>query len=565
MRHLLATAAASALVVAAVPALVGEAPLADAVLVDGHILTVDAHFTVAEALAVRGDRVLAVGSTSAIAKLAGPHTVRIDLGGRTVVPGLADGHLHSAGGGPGVDLSQARSLDEVLAAIAAKVRASRPGDLIVSNSDWHEGQLKEQRLPLRRDLDRVAPHNPVVLVRGGHEYILNSAALAKWGIDERTPEVPGGRISRYADGTLNGELVDRAKSLVTLPAPPPKSLEARLADLQAEFARLHAAGLTSVRLAGISAEQYRLLEELQRRGRLTMRVRALLRPEGELTAGGVLRTLDTWGLRPEQGDEWLRVVGVKLGVDGGFEGGWMHEPYAEPWGEGGRYRGLNTLPADRYTAIVRALNRSGWRVATHAVGDAAIDEVLAAYEAADADRPLAGRRWSIEHAFIARPDQIARMQRLGLVVSVQHHLYLAGPSLVKYWGRPRAAQTTPLRAFVDAGLVIAAGTDSPVVSYRPFTVIYHFVTRDTITGGVMGAEHRIDRREALAASTINNAYLTFEEQLKGSLEPGKLADLVVLSDDPLTVPEQGLLKLGVLMTMVGGKVVYQDPAFQTSR
>lgn len=553
---------ATGLLAAGSSLLLAQPPPADIILSGGRVVTGDARFAVVEAVAIRGDRFAAVGSSEAIARLTGPGTVRIDLDGRTVVPGLADGHFHSAGGGPGVDLSQARSIDEVLAAIAARVRQSRPGETIVSNSDWHEGQLKEQRLPLRRELDRVAPHNPVVLVRGGHEYVLNSAALKQWGIDEKTPDVPGGRISRYEDGTLNGELVDRAKNLVSLPAPPPRSREERLADQVAEFEKLHAAGLTSVRLAGITAEQYGLLEELRRRGRLTMRVSALLRPSGELTAENVVATLAGWGLTPDQGDEWLRIVGVKLAVDGGFEGGWMREPYADPWGEGGRYFGLNTLPAERFTPIVRALNRAAWRVATHAVGDAALDEVLAAYEAADRDRSIVGRRWSIEHAFVAHPEQIARMRRLELVVSAQHHLYLAGPSLVKYWGPLRAARTTPVRAFVEAGLVVAAGSDSPVVPYRPLSTLYHFVTRDTMTGGVLGADQRIGRAEALRASTLHNAYLTFEEHLKGSIEPGKLADLVVLSDDPLTCSEAQLLQIRVLMTMVGGRVVYRDPTFR---
>lgn len=540
-------------------------PTADVVLVNGRIITVDPAFTIAEAVAVRGDRIAAVGTTDAIERLRGPTTARIDLQGRAVLPGLADGHFHSAGGGPGVDLSGARSIDEVLAAIAARVRESRPGELIISNSDWHEGQLKEKRLPLRRDLDRVAPHNPVVLVRGGHEYILNSAALEKWGLDERTPDIPGGRISRYEDGTLNGELVDRAKALVTLPPPPKKSLAERLADQVAEFQKLHAAGLTSVRLAGITAEQYRLLATLKQQGRLTMRVNALLRPGGEPTAAAIDHTLVQWRLAPDQGDAWLRIGGIKLAVDGGFEGGFMREPYNEPWGEGGRYRGLNTLAADRYTAIVRRLNRLGWRVATHAVGDAAIDEVLGAYEAADRDRPIGRRRWAIEHAFIAHADQIARMARLGVVVSAQHHLYLAGPSLVNYWGQARAARTTPMRAFVDAGLVVAAGSDSPVVPYSPVAALYHFVTRDTITGGILGADQRIDRRAALRAATLNNAYLTFEESLKGSLEPGKLADLVVLATDPLTCPEADLPTTRVLLTMVGGRIVYEEPAFRGAK
>ena len=245
---------------------------------------------------------------------------------------------------------------------------------------------------------------------------------------------------------------------------------------------------------------------------------------------------------------------MKLGVDGGFEGGWMREPYAEPWGEGGTFYGVNTMKQAPYTDVVKELNRLGWRVATHAVGDAAIDEVLAAYEAANAEKSIAGRRWTLEHGFIAQPDQIARLKKLDLVISAQDHLYLAGPSLVNYWGPARAARTTPMRAFLDAGFVVAGGTDSAVVPYPPLWVLYHFVTRDTISGGVLGADQKITRREALQVETINNAYLTFEERIKGSIEPGKLADLVVLPEDILTCPEKNIERMHVSMTMVGGDV-----------
>jgi predicted amidohydrolase YtcJ len=250
---------------------------------------------------------------------------------------------------------------------------------------------------------------------------------------------------------------------------------------------------------------------------------------------------------------------MKLGVDGGFEGGLMREPYAEPWGEGGTFFGVNTMKPAPYTDVVKALNRLGWRVATHAVGDAAIDQVLAAYEAADAEKPIGGRRWTIEHGFIPQADQFPRMKKLGLVISAQNHLYLAGPSLVTYWGPARAARTTPMRAYLDQGLVVAGGTDSAVVPYPPLWVIYHFVTRDTISGGVLGADQKISRREALQVETINNAYLTFEEKTKGSIEPGKLADLVVLPEDILTCPEKRIEQMQVAMTMVGGKVVHRRP------
>jgi predicted amidohydrolase YtcJ len=526
----------------------------DTILVNGHVITVDARFSIAEAVAISGGTFSAVGTNAAIRKLAGPKTATIDLHGQTVIPGLADGHLHDAGGGPGVDLSAARSLPDILAAVAARVKQSRPGDVIVSNGDWHEAQLNEHRLPYRADLDTVSPANPVVLVRGGHEYILNSAALRKWNITTATAQQPGGRITRDARGELNGELIDRAKALVQLPPAPPLTIE----TLIEQHKKLNAAGLTSIRYPGASIEQYRLLEEMKRRGLLTIRVNQLMRV-GADSAETMRAAVAALHVKPDEGDEWLRVGGMKLGVDGGFEGGWMRQPYVEPWGEGGTFYGVNTMKQAPYTAVVKELNSLGWRVATHAVGDAAIDEVIAAYEAADAEKSIAGKRWALEHGFIAQPDQIARLKKLDVVISAQDHLYLAGPSLVNYWGPVRAARTTPMRAFLDAGFVVAGGTDSAVVPYPPLWVIYHFVTRDTISGGVLGVDQKITRREALQVETINNAYLTFEERRKGSIEPGKLADLVVLPEDILTVTEKHIEQMHVSLTMVGGAVVYRKP------
>ena len=528
-------------------------PAPDLVLLNGKVITVDRGFSVQQAVAIIGDRIMAVGNDDQMRTVAGPATRLIDLEGRSVIPGLMDNHLHGAGGGPGVDLSRARSLSDVEAALGARIAASPPGDVIVSNSDWHEAQLKEQRLPLRDDLDRVAPQNPVVLVRGGHEFIVNSAALRRWDITEKTAEPAGGRITRYGDGRLNGELVDTAKSLVRLPPPPPRTPQQQLDDRIADYRKLNEAGLTGIRHPGISIAEYRMLQEMQKRGQLTIRVNALLRPA--VGAGGVDAALAASGIRQNEGDELLRIGGIKLAVDGGFEGGLMRDLYEKPWDDNGTFRGLQTIDTERYVAAVRELNRQDWRVATHAVGDAAIDLVLNAYERANNERSIVERRWSIEHAFIGRPDHLPRMKALGVAISAQNHMFLAGPSLVKYWGAARAGMTTPVKMYLDAELPVSSGTDAPVVPYPPLWTLYHFITRDTITGGVLGADERITREQALRMATIGNAWLTMEERTKGSIEPGKFADLVILSEDPLTCPEPKLRDAKVLMAMVGGKVV----------
>jgi hypothetical protein len=527
----------------------GKQP-ADIVLVNGKIVSLDSANGIFEALAIREGRILALGTVEEILSHEGESTQRIDLAGKTVVPGFADNHYHSIGGGPGVDLSRARRLQDVLDAIAARAAAIAEGEMVVTNSDWHEGQLEEQRLPYRDDLDRASPRHPVVVVRGGHEYILNSAALARFGIGDSVQAPEGGSLGRYPDGRLNGELVDTAKSFAKLPPRPDLSAEERLQSLRKELERLNRAGLTSIRYAGNSPAFYRELEDLGKLGPLPLRISVLLR----ISEDNDIETLD---IAPGAGDEWLRVAGIKLGVDGGFEGGLMREPYDEPWGRKGTFFGLQTMPTEAYVERVRTLNRKGWRVATHAVGDAAIDVVLDAYEKANEDSPIASKRFAIEHGFIPREDQFARMKALGIHVAAQNHLYLAAPTLVKYWGKERARWVTPLRAYIDAGIPVSLGTDAPVVPYPPLWVLYHFVTRDTISAGVMGEDQRVSREQALRAMTLGGAALTFEERNKGTLEPGKFADLVVLEEDILTCEPERIRDMEVALTMVGGRVVYR--------
>jgi len=560
MRPLLACLCAFLAACSAAPG-TPDAPAPELVLYNGKIVTVDSNFSIAQGVAIANGRFVAVGTNEAVRRTAGPATKVIDLEGRTVIPGLIDGHLHNAGGGPGVDLANVRSMAELLAAVEARVRSGKPGDLVISNADWHEAQLREKRLPHRRELDKIAPDNPVVLVRGGHEFIVNSASLARWNISKATKAPAGGEIGHDADGDLNGELVDTARGLVKLP-PPPKLTEG---EILRQMKLLNAAGLTGIRIpgqfqfGGSAIEPYRMFQDLRAKGQLTIRVNYLMRIFDYSSVAKMRDTIASWNVKPDEGDEWLRIGGMKTLVDGGFEGGHMRTAYEEPYGKGGKFRGIQVVPVDQYNAAVRELNRLGWRVATHAVGDAAIDQVLDAYAAANADQTIVGKRWSIEHFFIGRPDHYPRVRQLGLVISAQDHLYRAGPSLVNYWGRERAEQVTPVRTFLDQGILVAGGTDSPVIPYNPFWAMYHFISRETISDGVYGANQRITREEALRIFTMSNAKLTFEENFKGSIEPGKLADLVVLSVDILTVPEKQIESLKPVATMVGGRFVYGDP------
>jgi predicted amidohydrolase YtcJ len=522
---------------------------ADAVFTNGKVVTVDGKSTIAQAFAVKDGKFLAVGSSDDIQRHVGSSTQVTDLKGRTVVPGLSDGHFHDAGGGPGIDLSKTRTLAELFAKVSEAAAKAKAGDILVSNSDWHEAQLVEQRTPRAAELEAAAPGIPVVLVRGGHSYFLNTTALAKWNISTSTPVPPGGAIPRDANGNLTGELVDTARAPVQLPPAPAVTL----ADLEAEQRLLNSYGLTNIRIPGTSINSYRLHQQLRDAGKSTIRYSVLFR-------GASAASLDTAGIKQGEGDEWVKVWGIKMGVDGGFEGGLMTKPYLDPLGQGGTYFGLRTMPQTAFNDQVIAWNRAGWRVATHAVGDAAIDQVLQGYEMANADKDLTQAGWTIEHAFVSRPDQYPRMKFLNLRLSVQDHLYLAAPVLKNYWGMDRASQVTPVKTYLDQGFLVAGGTDSSVVPFNPFWVMYHFMTRDTISAGVYGENQAVASREdVLRLVTINYARLTDEADIKGSIEAHKLADFVVLSADLMTIPAAEVEDLKAIATYVGGKKVHQDP------
>ena len=536
---------------------------ADIVFVNGKVFTADDGDRVVQGFAVRGDRFVAVGNDGDVRGYVGPQTKVIDLKGRFVTPGITDDHFHNEGGGPGVDLSHARSLGELLTTVANAAAAVPADTVIVSNSDWHEAQLKEQRLPTAGELEQAAPDKPVVLVRGGHEYILNITALKKWNVTKDTPVPSGGQISRNAAGELTGELFDEAKALVTLPRAKPVSMD----DILATQKALAPYGMTAIRIPGAykgdMIQAYRLMKQAEAEGKLTLRWTVYMPGFSLRSAEAARNAIEAWGTHQGEGSDWVKVDGVKLIVDGGFEGGHLSKPYLEPYGQGGKFTGVTVSPPNAYTEVVRELNRSGWHVITHAVGDAALDEVLDAYAAADKDSSIKGKRWSVEHAFVSRPEQVARLKELDVAISAQDHLYLAAPVLRKYWGWETASEVTPVKTYLDAGLLVAGGTDSPVIPFNPFWNLYHMASRDTISDGVYGEDQKIASRPLLLRLvTINYAKLIGEEKTRGSIEPGKLADFAVLTDDFLTVKPETIRDMKALSTWVGGREVFHAQGYE---
>ena len=524
----------------------------DVVFVNGRVVTVDGE-AVAEAFAVRGDRFVAVGSNRGVLALARGGTRTVDLRGRTVVPGLIDNHNHQYHVAlvtlRGIDVSDAASVPDMLARLR-RAAADRPAGTLFTRSGWTAERFPEGRGPTRLELDSVAVDRPVVVFASRSRLHVNTAALRHLGFGPDANAIDGVTAGRATDGSFTGELAGSPARVLSLSARivPPPSLDEQKRLIRDVQRQQHRMGLTGIRELQLHPDAMRAYFELWREHGLTLRTSVGL----EFNAGEearLERTLSAWGVGPGFGDEWLRLDTVAEYNPGER----MRAPYAD-----GRPDGEWRVPEARYRQGILTVNRFGWRPSVHVSGDRTLDLVLDAYQAADAERSIRGRRWVVEHVPIVHADQIARMKSLGVVVSAQFQPYESGEAMLTRLGRERAGRAVPMRDLLDAGLVVSGGSDWPGAPNNPLVNIYFYVTRRTPIG-VLGADQRISRLEALRVMTLNNAYLTFEEHLKGSIAAGKLADFVVLSAGLMTVPEEKLLDIRPLATFVGGKPVFTEP------
>jgi predicted amidohydrolase YtcJ len=540
------------------------APSVELILHAGKIITVDKDFSVRSAIAIANERILAIGENSAILAMAGPDTRVIDLAGRTVIPGLSDDHYHmlqvAKDAYLGVNVTLASSVSEMLGEIQAKVETMPPGATVYTMSGWLPEQLKEKRPPSRAELDSVSPGNPVVVL-GGHTQYLNSYALRAVGITRDTPSPPGGFIQKdLATGEPTGLLVDNAMALSRKLLPIATDEQKREA-LRRAMKVENSVGITSIREPTVDPADMRVYQELWKSGEMTLRVSMNLNLDPQQPASTMISQLSEWGVSTGFGDTLLRLDGIgEFGMDGGFQAALMTKPYAtssqiktaEP------FRGLQRIPTDKFDEVVEAMNRLNWRPCVHSVGDEATDKVLDAYEKANAKSSILVKRWVLEHGHYMRPDQYARIKKLGVVISTQFHPFMAAQTMVENWGSERASRAMPVREWLDADLRVGGGSDWTLLPANPFWIISFFVTRESRLWGLIGPQERISRREALEMLTMNNAYITFEENIKGSIEPGKLADLVVLSDDILTVPDEKIKEITPVLTILGGQIVYSN-------
>ena len=546
----------------------GDVP--DLVLLNGRVHTLDDRGRVAQALAVKNGRILAVGDTASIRGLARAGTVRRDLGGLNVLPGFYDSHNHLRTTGLNffaVDLSGTRSVAELLAAIAARAATTPPGGWVVASSRWHESQLAEGRFPTRAELDRAAPQHPVYIPRGGHNRVVNSLAFARAGLTRDTPNPPGGTYVRDpASGELTGHIIGAAAFAPIarlLPRPTPQQDTAAVAEAVKAY---HEAGITSVIDPGLEAADLGAYQPLWRIGQLTVRVTAMLRvfpgaskEQLDRALGSIRDLAFTTGF----GDEWLRLGGIKFTADGGVETSYLREPFTHA-DDPTAPRGKPHASPQNMQAVCLLANQLGWQMGIHCVGDAGIDQVLDAYEAAHQVSPLRTKRWTLIHMMRARPEHVARAKAMGLVITAQQPLmYALAAGFLKYWGPARTADCEPLKMYLDSGLPVGGGSDSPVTPYQPLLGIWSSVTRETELAGVQGPQWAIGMADAIRWYTRGSAYTDFEEDLKGTLEVGKLADLIALSVDPFRVPPTEVRDAKVLLTMVGGRIVHEgQPARQ---
>ena len=536
----------------------------DLILRNGKIVTVDRAFSIAQAVAIKGNTILAVGSNATIGGLAGKATRTIDLKGATVIPGLRDSHLHALSIARdifNVALEDARTLAAVNAALAKRVAATKPGDWVIASSGWHEGQIAEGRMPTRQELDAISPQNPVFIPRGGHVAVANSLALKLAGISKDTVDPKGGVIVRDANGKPTGFLIESPAMNLVRKLLPPVTRERLIDGLKQSGSMLSALGITSTTEPGATPDDIAAYMELWKNKELKQRLRIM---QWGFSLADVKARSSV--LAPNFGDDWLRIGGFKTLFDGGIEGAYMYDKYNVVEGEqtDPNFHGKLLLPAggeDEALEMFMLAAERGWQYQVHAVGDATVDKLVGLYEKVAEKYPIGKMRWAILHAMLAKPEALDRIRALGIRVTVQDQSVRLANNCLRYWGEQRAGYCTPVKSIISRGIPTGGGTDAPVAHWNPYVSLWWMVTRKVeIKGkitGPLGPDERISRQEALRLYTMGSADVDFVEDKLGSIEPGKLADLAVLSDDYLTIPEDRIRDLHCTMTVLDGAVVYQ--------
>jgi predicted amidohydrolase YtcJ len=522
------------------------------VLHNANIVTMDAANPHVQAVAIAGGRFLAAGSNEDILAAAPARARRIDLEGKTVVPGFIDAHTHPAYAGMRhlrwVDCDL-RSIAQIQAAIRERAAKTKPGEWVVGFK-YDDTKTSEGRRLTREDLDAAAPQHPVLVEhRGGHTAYVNSRALERAGVTESTPDPPGGQFDRDPSSRrLTGGLREKAKEAVMAKVPFEFTRSDYREAVELIARMMTRTGVTSVHDAEATPEEFRAYQDAREAGTLAFRVYCLIQYQ-------FLDRMTEAGVRTGLGDEWVRTGAIKLVCDGSISErtARLAEPYV---GRPDDFGILVHTEQELYEQARRA-HEAGWQIGTHANGDAAIDITLRIYERLQRESPRRDPRYRVEHCTVVNPSLVERIAKLGAIPTpFSTYVYYHGEKMREY-GAERLNRMFAVRSFLDAGVKVTQASDYPPGPFEPMMALRSSVTRTDIKGNVWGPKQRVTVEEALRVGTLNGAYASYEENVKGSIEPGKLADLVVLGRDPFRVDPMELIDIPVERTMVGGRWVFE--------
>ena len=559
---------ALALTAAGVAACTVPAPVleVDTVYVNGEVITMDEAAPSAEAVAVRGDEIVAVGSDAEMVALIGPDTRLVDLEGRTMTPGFYAPHDHFPWAGAiavttvnlnSPPMGPVENIEGLVDALREKAGETPEGEWI-QGWGYDDTLLEDQRHPNRHDLDRVSTEHPIYISHtSGHLGVANTMALGMADITAATQPPPGGVIRHEADtGEPDGVLEETAAWMV-MGIVPPATREQKLEGFRRAVEIYVEQGVTTTVITGGSVENVADLQMAEREGLLSLRVVTMV----SKAAPGVPSPAEAGGFVSGFGDTRLKLGGIKIVQDGSNQGftGYFTEPYHTPFNGDSEWRGYPARSREDLTAMVKELHRAGYQIAIHGNGDAAIDDIIHAFREAQADFPREDTRHRIEHCQMVRKDQLDQIAELGITPSffVGHVFYWGDRHRDIFMGPERAAGISPLKSSIDRGIRFTVHDDTPVTPVDPLQLIWVSVNRLTRSDQVLGPEERVSPLEAMRTMTIDAAWQNFEEDIKGSIEPGKLADLVILSANPLTVDPLTIREIQVLETIVGGETVYR--------
>ena len=546
---------------------------ADAVLLGGNVITMDDKKPRAEAVAIREGRFLWVGTDDEVKQAIGKGTQVKNLNGMTVVPGFIESHNHTLMFGLGlsaIDLTKVHSIEEMLARVKERASKQKEGTWI-TGVGYNQNELKEKRHPTRQDLDKAAPKHLVSLRHtSAHGYVVNSLALTKAGITKDRPDPEGGKIGKeIATGELTGLLFESPAMKLIDDITPKPALKDLVTALGGASQRFLSEGITSAMDASVGGNdiplQVAAYQEAVDRGVLRVRHNLAIWSEAvfdyahfdEALKEMELKRLGL-GIRSGLGDEKLRIGPFKVIVDGAFST--VTAVTYEPYGVNPNERGCGVLVIEpgKLAKLASLVHRLGWQLSIHGIGDRAIDVCLDAIEAALKSKPQKDSRPRLEHSTMVLPRMMERIKKLGIIPVMQPgFIWELGDNWVNQLGKEKTSQFKPFRTLLDQKVLIAFSSDRPVVSGAPLLGIHSAVNQKTMSGQDYAPREKITPEEALRCYTMNGAYASFEEKIKGSIEQGKLADLVVLAEDLTKVEPKRIKDVAVMATMVGGEFCYE--------